>query len=815
MRPPGGPGAARLVGWGQRHDTLLAIGFYAILILVLLWSSLVGGKVLSAGDQVLFQPTFAQERPASLVHPSNADLADPVQEFGPDLWRMRQSLEHGSLPLWNPNVGAGRPLLASQQQAPLFPTQWLAFVLPFWTAFAYIVALKLLAAAIGTYLFCRALGFSWGPRLLAGTAFAFSSYLFSWIQHPLTNAWILLPWLFLAARTVCRRGRPLDVLGLSALVGVLLFAGHPESELVVLVALAGWTVFELWGAHRQLRLDSRTCARRGGLIALAVWGGLMLSAVVTIPFLEFLGQGYPDPRGGPPPSASIIASWIFPEFWGRPDKLYEASSHSYQEWTVYIGTLPLLLGFGGLGARPWRRTQLFFAALAALALAIALPTPVNSLVRALPGMNYIALTRVLVMATFAGAVLAGYGLQRLIDGEAREQRRVLRAISILGALPLLWLLWHFIDHHSFAHWTAALRQLPTVGYNETSAQVVELAAVWRWIVFALLGIGGLALLARLGTQRGVAMVCFAVALTAVDLITLNHGYQPAIPQALADPPAPAAVRYVQVHAAGSRVMGASVTFTANLADRYGVLDPREYDFPASDRYERLFTALGGGGPDRPVVEPNDPQFVRLADLFATRYVLLPFFSSKHPNGLEVNPGALPRSWVAYSWRSVKGQAVALFDTVSATPRQSEATPVIEGAQPPPTGPSPPPTPARLTKDGAEEVQLQVTAQRAGYLILDDSYFPGWHATVDGHPQPILAANENFRAVPISAGRHVITFHYQPASVTAGAAISIATAIAMAVLGAFLWMRRRHQGFHPAASRQTGSEVRVENHSLTP
>ena len=217
--------------------------------------------MLSAADVVWFQPPFFVDRPADLVRPSNNALADPVEVFGPDLWHTREALYDGSLGAWNADVGAGRPLLASQQHAPFFPTQWLAFVLPFWHAFAWIAALKLLAAAIGTYLLCRAHGLGRGPAALGGTTFAFSAYMVIWLEHPHTNAWLLLPWLALVARLVVRDGRPGHVLGLSALFGLLLLAGHPESAAIVLFALTAYLGFELIEARREGSLARRSAGR--------------------------------------------------------------------------------------------------------------------------------------------------------------------------------------------------------------------------------------------------------------------------------------------------------------------------------------------------------------------------------------------------------------------------------------------------------------------------------------------------------------------------------------------------------------------------
>ena len=67
--------------------------------------------------------------------------------------------------------------------------------------------------------------------------------------------------------------------------------------------------------------------------------------------------------------------------------------------------------------------------------------------------------------------------------------------------------------------------------------------------------------------------------------------------------------------------------------------------------------------------------------------------------------------------------------------------------------------------------VDVQAPRPGLLYLADTWFPGWTATVNGQPVPILVANYAFRAVPVPAGRDVIQFTYWPAGLNAGLIIS--------------------------------------------
>jgi len=85
----------------------------------------------------------------------------------------------------------------------------------------------------------------------------------------------------------------------------------------------------------------------------------------------------------------------------------------------------------------------------------------------------------------------------------------------------------------------------------------------------------------------------------------------------------------------------------------------------------------------------------------------------------------------------------------------------------------------------EAIAIQATLDAPGYLVLSDTWYPGWRATVDGQDAIIERANATFRAVYLPAGTHEVHFAYRPVSVYAGAAAS-----ALALLGiasAVIWM----------------------------
>ncbi|HZO26384.1 MAG TPA: YfhO family protein [Chloroflexota bacterium] len=105
------------------------------------------------------------------------------------------------------------------------------------------------------------------------------------------------------------------------------------------------------------------------------------------------------------------------------------------------------------------------------------------------------------------------------------------------------------------------------------------------------------------------------------------------------------------------------------------------------------------------------------------------------------------------------------------------------------------TRAEITEDRAENVRIAVRAQADSYLVLADSWYPGWIATVDGVEVPIERANILFRAVRVPVGDHTVEFRYEPGSIRTGAMISVGSIVASVMLftGAAIWRRRRRRG----------------------
>jgi uncharacterized membrane protein YfhO len=75
----------------------------------------------------------------------------------------------------------------------------------------------------------------------------------------------------------------------------------------------------------------------------------------------------------------------------------------------------------------------------------------------------------------------------------------------------------------------------------------------------------------------------------------------------------------------------------------------------------------------------------------------------------------------------------------------------------------------------------------GTLVLSDTYYPGWKATIDGVEEKVLRVNNIFRAVEVPKGKHIVVFDYKPKSFTWGLIITIISSITTFI--AFIWMRK--------------------------
>ncbi len=164
----------------------------------------------------------------------------------------------------------------------------------------------------------------------------------------------------------------------------------------------------------------------------------------------------------------------------------------------------------------------------------------------------------------------------------------------------------------------------------------------------------------------------------------------------------------------------------------------------------------------------------------------PAYRLAHSGDVKVyeHLGALPRAFVAHKAQVVEDDetALAILSDPAFDPSQEvvlasgEALAAVTGGQE---------AEINLISYEPEEILLEARLEAPGYLVLTDTFYPGWEASVDGQPAPIQRANLYFRAVPLTAGEHLVAFHYSPASVRVGLGVALFAWIAWLVAAAAL------------------------------
>ena len=218
------------VAWARPHERLAAAGCFAV-ILAAWFPGLLIGREMGQSDVLWSQWPWLAERPGGL--PAARDgQADAALVFHPLLVEAKRQLADGHLPLWNPGIFAGHPLLGDWQSGWLFPLNWPALlfgVAPLW---GWIAMAKLLIAALGAFAFARALGVGRRAALASGVVYMLSAPLLVWLQWPLATGFALFPWLLLATECAVRAPGRRAVAGVAAAVGLSLLGGHPETVLL-------------------------------------------------------------------------------------------------------------------------------------------------------------------------------------------------------------------------------------------------------------------------------------------------------------------------------------------------------------------------------------------------------------------------------------------------------------------------------------------------------------------------------------------------------------------------------------------------------
>lgn len=758
-----------------------------------------------------------------LSHPAFLDLTHQYYA-----WRVYGFglLRKGIVPLWNPYNFCGVPLLANWHSAVFYPPNAIFLLLPAHLAVNWSVAFHFFLAASLTFAFVRLVTGSRAGAFLSAIVFVFSGpYLVHLFPGHVFNPIPWLPLSLLLAEMAVRRGRMVWHLLNGCVLGLQVLAGQPQYAAYCGAAQVLYLLFRALGESRARGNAGPLTAGAAGAV-LMVATGLSLSAVQLLPGTEF---GVESQRAGLAGPASVrdnslppenLATLAVPGIFGDMQGVRYWGRWLLWETCLYAGIAPLLLALVG-AVRSKSPPARFFVGLAVLSLVLAFGaySPLFGFLHArVPGFSvFRAQGKFAILTSFSIAVLAGFGLRRLLDdaGAARRGPAAWGAAACAfgAALALLCAAAAATGGAESPLWGSVVEYRGARGFEGTppihSSDTATRAAAYRTALRGVLAAAALLLLTgalflAAGRARPAALAAALLLVSLGDLWYFGAPYVIASPLEACSWPRGIAA-FLRLDRSTFRVVAPNIAVPGamqNIHERIAAIDG--YETLNVRRYKEYVDASQGTEPGSRLdfaIERVTP----MLEALNLKYVLLP--AGDPPPGPAFRPAftdgrtvvyakgyPVPRAFVAHRARVIHDPARSL-----AALRERGAAlldEVLLHADPgvPLDDPAPGSAPGRaeLTAEGPGEVRIAAELPRPGFLVLSDVYYPGWKAFADGTEVPILRANHAFRAVRLGEGRHDVRFVYAPRSFAVGWRVSVAAAAlaAAALLQAARAARRR-------------------------
>lgn len=624
-------------------------------------------------------------------------------------------------------------------------------------------------------------------------------------------------------------------------LGLQFLAGHMEISFYILFTMLYYAACRLAMMLARTR-DIALTLRAGGTLLGMVAVGAGLAAVQLLPFQEVIKENfragfvtYDDVIGWALPKIQI-ASFVMPDFFGNPTHhtyfdIFDLKTKlvgnnvlgkptdppntifwgakNYVEAASYVGILPLVLA---IAAIIFRRTQhtAIFSSYALFSLLLAFGSPLYAIFfYGVPGFDQLHTPfRWVYPYTISVTVLAGIGAgyffssatQGATTGFTEQLKRRYTLLPLFaGALIVAAIALSLVLRETTLSIASTVLSRSAKLQQAFADPEMLVSYEFRnlFILGTLLICSGVILWLATRTRNSPrAWQSLAVALLLGDLFYFGMGFNSkSSPDTLNV--VPPAMQYLKSDPSVYRIatFGTDDILKPDIGMRYGIQDIRGYDTIIMKRYVEFWRLMEEPhGLIYSMIKTIDqPKSLdsKWLDLMNVKYIL-----SSQPlsvDGLELaydhdvfiyrNQDQMPRAFLVRTVRPVASpeQALSEMRDASFDPRREvviENWPADDGGLRLSRGDAI--TTAQITAYGTNQVVMDVQSEADAILVLSDTYFPGWRATVDEQEVPVYRANYTFRAIPVTTGSHKVTFTYNPLSLKIGLLGSFISALVVAL-----------------------------------
>lgn len=763
-------------------------------------------------------------------------------QFVPWVVQAASTIEAGALPLWNPLVGMGAPLLANYQSALIYPPNWLVLASAAlggagWAAWmlTWLVTLHLIWAGLGMFLLARRIGLSSLAGALCGLSFSLSGYLVSRSGFISINAAVSwMPWMLLAVTwLVTGKTTFVKVITTGMVSAMLLFIGHAQTAWYSILFSFAWAAIITWQTGHPHDVDSggaagtvygytlRLVLAKWAALAISLGLGVCLAAIQLLPTAELLFQSQRS-TAVEFEYAMTYSFWpwrfltlLVPGLFGSPVSGDYWGYGNYWEDALYIGVFPLFLAISvvigrvlGLIRRKKKATdtparenyplnnglEIFLICMMTISFLFALGknTPVFPwLYFNIPTFAiFQAPTRFSIWAVISLILLAGIGLDRLTRPERRALYWTRLGTAGAGAITLgAGLAWYFLGDIS----PTFLRATALFGLFAVTAGMITLSAprrtadgshpnikpsIWGWIILVILGF---------------------------DLVVASWNLNPGIQREFYDAESQSASvlrglagnlriylspgdeydlkfnRFMRFDSfwIDEKWSNLRETLLPNVQILDGLASVSNFDPLVTARFARWMEMLAQL--DNSSEPARLKRFLNLMGVGAVEYLSLDAALGIDYQTIENSSRV---SWVPCA-QIVRDEEQA-WELLAGGQIDSERVVILENRTENPSSICSNDTQMAsisLIDDRPTRIHMQVSALHSGWLVLSDQWYPGWTAQIDGQETSVYRANYLFKAVNVPAGEHQVAWIYRPLSFVVGLLIS---ALSWVIIGIF-WL----------------------------
>lgn len=707
---------------------------------------------------------------------------------------LAREMKLGRFSRWFPGVYCGLPLFSESQAGYLHPLKFVFYPwMATWKALNLDTVASVWLTGLGTYGWLRR---HVGPRgaLTGAAVFGLSGFVWAHLIHTsMNNALTSVPYAVWALEWAWSSGRRAGIVLGALALAFQVFAGHLQDTLLT-AGLLGF--YGLVRAATEVDWPSRRSVLSSTVAVIGL--GAALSAVQWIPSKELLDR---SPRAGGLTYGDLTyGSWhpellpslVVREAYGTRarDTDWMDGFYPYHEMNAYLGLTAMALAvLGAAAARGdrWVAVWVIVVGVAGL-LMLGRFTFLMDYAHRVPVLGSSRIpVRFHLWVSLSTAALAAVGVDRLAgnagtDGVVRVRGAfaLVAALVVLSVPILLYLYYPALTdtrRWSLPYHADRFRWLAEEFGNATLRTALITAA-------GLVAIR-VAAAARTASVRGMAASVLPVVVIA-DLLGAHWRDVPTVDPSYWTSP-PQSARVIQADPGAIRVFGVADRsagepgYASEPVDFMSVRDTLDWSLPP------VWGILSCNGqtpiiPRRLLTYTDNMRIGRgRFEIESVTHVvtgrnsarLAAVLGAGVPAGTATVhriAGALPRARLAGRPVYVADPAGAV-ETFGRLGVETRDRLVVED----PTRPLPETSQASgtavMTRDDPECVEVAVDAASPCYLVLADTFDPGWTATVDGRPTPIRPAWITFRAVYLGGGKHTVVFRYRPAGFVAGLAVS--------------------------------------------